>query len=148
MKTELLLLAMIDEEYLYRNKIFLHKYGKGWIAYEHSIVLLHRYFAPIKTRTVILGPARLMYSVCYDMKWLQQRVDETEGMNLVYKNPDEIIIYCPTSVTETEILRLLDIIKSRDRILLLDSVCQFFRKIWMKYNTHLFMKNIYMEYGK
>ena len=148
MKTELLLLAMVDEEYLSQDKIFLHRYGKKWIAYEHSVLLLYRYFTPTKVQSVVIGPARLMYSVCHDINWIKDRAQEIEGVTLTYKNKEEIIIHCPTPVTEKEILKALEIIKSRNRHSLSNSIGQFFRKIYTRYKTYTFMRNVYMAFER
>lgn len=148
MKTELLLLTMIDEEYLSQDKIFLHRYGKKWIAYEHSVILLYRYFAPIKVESVILGPTRLMYSVCHDLNKIEQHAKDLEGVTFTSKNQNEIIIHCPTPVTEKEILQICEIMKARDKYSFLNSIGQFLHKIYMKYKTYIFMRNIHMAYGK
>lgn len=148
MKTELLLLTMVDEEYFSQDKIFLHRYGRNWIAYEHSAILFCRYFAPVKLQSVILGPARLIYLVCRNISNIQRRIKETEGVVFTYKNEDEIIIHCPSPVSEKEVLKVLEIMKIRDYYSPLNAIGLFLQKLYMKYKRYVFLRNIYMAYGK
>ena len=85
------------------DTIFLHRYGGGWIAFQHSALLLRRYMASLQIRKIVMGPVWLMYAELQDIELLDKNIRSAGELLSCSENPYARIIRCATGITGEEI---------------------------------------------